>query len=208
MATEDRSIQSSPQRAPVAPFQAALSAQPMMIVADASKLAQDREDAVRENRALKQENEQLRAQLTKLNVAKIAELEAAVKETTQRNSALVEDLDRLRVENGELRNENTKLRRQVDELQARVDSLAADVETLKRRDNPITIREIMRTLERYICLEIAGSFLASAAAHPHRLEEEGEERTFQFFEASRRPSTQDPTRQDWLSCPPCGSAEG
>lgn len=120
------------------------SGSPNFLVIDASKLAQERDDAVRENLSLKQENEVLRAHV------KVEALQKDFQATIAREIKLTEEVSRLREENEALHLENQKLREKIQQLAARVDAL-------ERRDQAITIREIMRTLERHICLDIVGT---------------------------------------------------
>eukprot|EP01039_Chlorochromonas_danica_P010891 gene10891-12104_t len=87
------------------------------------------------------------------------------------NKNLSKLVDELREENEQLKKENAELKRFFEQYSSRIQELEDDVQKLhadaklsadrisglETRDLPITIREAMRILERWICFEAAGS---------------------------------------------------
>lgn len=67
------------------------------------------------------------------------------------------DIEKLKAEIINLMTVNTTLTNKLETSNVRTDKLEQDVAELKTRDKPITVREAMRILEKYICLEVAGS---------------------------------------------------
>ena len=63
----------------------------------------------------------------------------------------------MKIENKELKEENKQLKIDIIELKNDNYQLKLDVDILKRRDDPITVREGFVSLEKHIMLEITGS---------------------------------------------------
>lgn len=104
-------------------------------------------------------SEQLRTKITELS-AKITdqslicqqnnELKIANEELTKLNNQMKQEIQELRDLVQTLKEENRRLQKIIESYEERITNL-------ERRDKPITVREAMRILERFICLESAGS---------------------------------------------------
>lgn len=78
-------------------------------------------------------------------------------EVKEQNKALKALCEQLQEDNQVLKNENAALKATLVDHVDRIQKLETQVLQLQARDAPITIREAMRILERWICFEACGS---------------------------------------------------
>jgi len=92
---------------------------------------------------------------------KIGELEAKVRELQAERTVLAEKMATLAAENVELKKEVSSLREDLASAAAihtqDIAGLTNRISALESRDRPITVREIMRTIEKHVSLAVAGS---------------------------------------------------
>ena len=108
---------------------------------------------------LKQENNELRE-----SYLRITNNERLLQETIHNAKILIEEKDQLKEDNVKLMEENKVLRKNIEELEKknilfveRVSVLEKDIRELQNRDEPITIREGIVTIEKYIIMNVMGS---------------------------------------------------
>lgn len=122
---------------------------------------------------LKKENLDLQAKFLS-----ITHNERLLQETINNSKILTEEKNQLKEENDRLREENKILREKIKELEEKNKSLEEhindqnkrisvteqDIKELKNRDDPITIREGIITLEKYIMMDVLDSDFSSTKA--------------------------------------------
>ena len=93
----------------------------------------------------------------KIQDEKLADLENAMTKQTEHFKSQDIKICHLEIDNANLNKDNADLKKNNIDLNMAITTLQNDVKLLKKRDEPITVREGMVVLEEYIMIEILGS---------------------------------------------------